>query len=159
MVPLRPPYKYLDNPDNWGLLQQFGIAITSVVIRTLGLLNCSNVQYVDEGFLQNMPNRQRQKSGRLAWIKYKVLKVKVGKELRPIQERRGHGDKPNPLCMVRGHFRDYEANGLFGRLRGSKYSAVWVPAFARGDHNDGVVVRDYALVPNEKGQNPLEKGP
>lgn len=124
--------------------------VTAMVTRVLGLLNCSNVEMVPDGKVPNLnPPRRARREG-LAWIKYHVLKVKVGRNLVPIQPRRqevtGRGVA---LHMVRGSFRDYSSSGLFGKLRGSKYAAVWCPPYLRGASEHGAVVKDYRLEPRE----------
>lgn len=45
--------------------------------------------------------------------------------------------------MVRGHFKNFAAAGLFGKYKGDKYSHIWCPNFVRGNVEDGVVLKDY----------------
>tara|TARA_B100001778_G_scaffold330827_2_gene334042 strand:- start:6361 stop:7593 length:1233 start_codon:yes stop_codon:yes gene_type:complete len=113
-------------------------------MRVMALLNCSNVQLVDQGKTTDGINKKDVRQHRLRSLQYHELRVKVGKELLPVYGRGGlTGTKG--LGIVRGHFRDYsKGKGLFGRL---KYPAVWVPPHARGDAMNGVIMKDYALVP------------
>lgn len=113
-------------------------------VRTCGMMNASNVQTVVGGATNENVGRGRRERDRLACVRYHVLRLKVGKELREIAPK--GGTRADPLTMVRGHFKDFSRGaGLFGRLRGEKYSHVWCPAFVRGKPEDGAVLRDYAL--------------
>lgn len=114
----------------------------STAIRTIGLMNASNVRYVDGGVTNKDVSVKRRDRDRLAMIRYHVLELRAGTKWVPLEQRvAGGGDRPMPLHMVRGHFRDYSRGaGLFGRYR---KQAVWVPAHVRGDAEDGVVQTDY----------------
>ena len=123
----------------------------AVCLRSMALLNCSNVEIVKTGETSEGGKKARQarrKHGghHRGGLKHHELRVKVGKQLIRVS-----GDKDSTggraLGMVRGHFRDYSrGKGLFGQF---KYPAVWVPPHARGNAENGVVTADYVLIPND----------
>jgi hypothetical protein len=112
-------------------------------MRVMALLNCSNVRLEDQGKTTDGIDKKTVKQKRLRSLTYHELRVKVGEHTMPIYGRKGStGGKG--LSIVRGHFRDYsKGKGLFGSL---KYPAVWIPPHARGSAENGVIMKDYALV-------------
>lgn len=127
------------------------LRLASVVIHTISLLNCSNVRLVETGKTNSDIGRKRRDHDRLAMIRHHELRVKVGSQILRVDGRSETGQALVPLHMVRGHFRDYsEGKGLFGKYKGEKYNAVWVPPYARGSIEDGIVTRDYVLQPGDK---------
>lgn len=128
------------------LLDMTCVMALSAAARTFGLLNCSNVKMVEEGRTNDHLSANRRAKDNLAWLKYHVLKVKVGTQLVPVQPRAADATgRGVALHTVRGHFKNYSDKGLFGKYRGSAYSMIWCPPHVRGDTEHGVVVRDYAL--------------
>lgn len=129
----------------------------SMFVQTCGLMNASNVRAVVGGTTNESVSEKRRARERLATIKYHVLKLKVGTKLIDIEPGKP-GDRPCPLTIVRGHFKNFEKNGLFGKYKGEKYNHIWVRSFARGDAADGIVEKDYeqstATVANPKEQPP-----
>lgn len=114
----------------------------SIFAQTCGLMNASNVRAVVGGITNEHVGEKRRVRERLATIKYHVLKLKVGTKLIDIEPGKP-GDRPSPLTIVRGHFKNFEKNGLFGKYKGEKYNHIWVRSFARGDAADGIVEKDY----------------
>jgi hypothetical protein len=49
--------------------------------------------------------------------------------------------------IVRGHFRDYRENGLFGKYK----DIYWFDSHVKGDREQGVADKDYAVEPMEDG--------
>lgn len=131
-------------------IKQCAALSLTMAARVIGLLNCSNVEMVEDGRTNDHVGKNRREREKLAWIKYHVLKVKVGKHLIPIQPRKeelaGYGI---PLQTVRGHFKDFSKNGLFGKYKGQTYSSIWCPPFVKGNAENGVVVKDYQAIPGE----------
>lgn len=119
----------------------------SVAIRTIGMMNASNVKVVEGGRTNDTVSERRRQDLRLGWIRYHVLRLKVGTKLVPIPDYSNveGPHRENPLQIVRGHFKDYSVNGVFGKYKGEKYSHVWCPSFVRGSVDSGVVVRDYEM--------------
>lgn len=152
VTPLSVPRHYdINSPEHRRYIEDIVTLASAMVVKALGILNCSNVEFVEEGRTNNEVSAKRRHRDRLAWIKYHVLKVRVGKELKPVEPKIPSGDGFTPLTIVRGHFRDYsEGKGLFGRLSGSRYQRVWVPTFMRGSSDNGVVVKDYELKTDSK---------
>ena len=146
-------YLSLSIPDRYsmkrGLIKDASVMTMAMVARVLGLMNCSNVEMVEEGKINDHAGRKRRERERLAWIKYHILKVRAGKHLIPIQPHREDGTgKGVALQTVRGHFKDFSNKGLFGKYKGSAYSTIWCPPFLKGNSEHGVVVKDYNLVPS-----------
>lgn len=119
------------------------LVAASAFARTCGLMNASNIRYVPAGRTNEAVSEKRRGKERLAWVRYHVLKLKVGSKLRSLEPPKGTGDRATPLTMVRGHFKNFAAAGLFGKYKGDKYSHIWCPNFVRGNVEDGVVLKDY----------------
>lgn len=118
-----------------------GLANIGIAMKTCSLMNCSNVHMIHKGELGEHMTRKQRKATHIPSIRYHVLRVKVGTELRDVYS--GCGTGLTPLHEVRGHFRDYSRGpGLFGRYQ---LPAVWVPQHMRGNPEMGAVVKDYEM--------------
>lgn len=116
----------------------------AVFVRTCGLMNASNIKLVDGGVTNYGVSRKRRDAGRLAQVKYSVLRLKVGTKLVPLDRAGGDGTGGGEaMHVVRGHFKDFSEKGLFGRYKGERYSHIWVPQFVKGNPAHGVTVHDY----------------
>ena len=116
----------------------------TVMWRTLSMLNCRNVELVDETG-KHGPRAKWLRRMKQPEIKYHVLKVQVGRprKLREGDDESGAAGAGKALHVCRGHFRTYDENspGLFGRLHGR----YWIPQHARGDEKLGEVKKDYQV--------------
>lgn len=111
-------------------------------MRIMALLNCSNVEMVDQGSTTDGMTKREIKQKRLQSLRYHELRVKVGHEMMPVCGR-GNLTGGKALGMVRGHFKDYSrGKGLFGKY---KKPSVWVPPHVRGDPMNGIIMKDYRI--------------
>lgn len=113
------------------------------------LMNSRGMQLVEGGRTNADVSPRRRAAERLPWVVYHVIKIKKRGRLLPLPV---FLDKPTdgrgrPLVYVNGHYRDYSNSekGMFGRLRGEKYSHVWIWPHFSGSSDNGVVVSDYEL--------------
>jgi len=136
-------------PSDMAPLSRGWIINTSLLaIKTIGLLNCSNVRLIHTGHTHDNVGKGKRSRERLPWIKHHELRVVVGQQELRVNGHKDGEKRINPLHMVRGHFRDYsEGKGLFGKYQ---LSAVWVPPHARGRAKDGIVNKDYRLVKSKQ---------
>lgn len=144
MYVLQSPGKEYDSVEF--LLADCAALGTALALRTIGLMNCSNVRYVEGGVINEDVSKKKRQRDRLPLIKYHVLKLVSGTKLIPLQVARRTGEGV-ALHMVRGHFRDYSKKGLFGRYH---YNAVWVPPHARGSAEHGTRINDYSVSPSQE---------
>jgi hypothetical protein len=113
------------------------------VLQALQLLNCRNIELVDH---EPDPgtNRQYQHHFGQPMTKYKTLRVKpTGKRDEAATETKDYQGLM-PLHLRRGNFATYTEDApLFGKYVGT----FWRPATAVGETKNGVVVKDYEVVP------------
>lgn len=118
------------------------------VMYAISLMNCKNVEIVDGGSTTDgMSHKQIRGGGRFS-VKYKVLKVTVGKNRQYVLGKVNSGEHLDlPLHLVRGHFAEYTPERpLFGR--NGQHGRFWIPAHARGAIENGEVVKDYEIKGN-----------
>lgn len=112
------------------------------VLEILQLLNCNNVEIVD-----NQPNveasiHHKQRTG-IPLTFYKTLRIRsIGKRSQTEEVKDYQGLMP--LHLRRGHFATYtDDNPLFGKYTG----VFWRPATTVGEEKNGVVIKDYEVQP------------
>jgi len=113
----------------------------------LQLLSCPNVGTCD--LPQSEINRSTSKRARQNFgIKdYRIQTIEItfpGKERVSHDSRGGAFSGDLPLHMIRGHFKDYRENGLFGQE--SLKHIYWWPSMVRGSEDQGEVGHEYRLV-------------
>jgi hypothetical protein len=124
-----------DFENGWGY-----VAAYYILFQFLSFLSCVNVgaDLIEPGAKQQ---KARKKRGKMPLVSYYVLK------LRKVTARYGtvHGAKgawSNRVHFCRGHVREYtEERPLFGKY----FGRFWVPPHARGNKENGVVRKDYAV--------------
>jgi hypothetical protein len=114
----------------------------ATVVRTFELLNAHNVALVEAGRTNaHVPYQMRQRQ-KLAWITYRVLRLRDGEGHKPLAlGGEGRGIAMHP---ARGHLKRYgvDGNGLhFGKYQ----RTVWCPAHLRGNPEHGVRIRDLSV--------------
>jgi hypothetical protein len=126
------------------LYQEF-VAFLHVGALTISFLNAKNTEVIEHEEGASFPRtRAQRKRGEkpMPAVTYKTLVITgIKKALNRAREETGEkGSKA--LHFVRGHFRDYTPEKpLFGKVVGS----VFIPFHARGNKENGVVVKDYEL--------------
>ena len=120
--------------------------ISSMVIRGLSVMNCSNVKCVD-----NQPpttlNKKRIKSGKVPLFSYKTLHLSIGDPNQAKNRNHDKSERNGPrLHLRRGHIR---------RLAPNK--TTWVQACMVGDKSRGVVMKDY-YVTQSQPQTHMDSG-
>ena len=107
----------------------------------VSLLHCKNVEMAAAGEVPPKLQRAYQKRHKHPLLTYRVLEIEpMKKVLRREGESETMGLK-HALHICRGHFKDYRERGLFG----SRHGIYWWDQHLRGDGNQGVIVKDYAV--------------
>lgn len=110
-----------------------------VLLMTLALMNCKNVEFVDNVPNDKQSRRNKKKYGEPLTV-FKTLRVKPSK--RAATGDTEHKGAKNRAHMVRGHFKSYgPENPLFGKAVGTYY---WGPLL-RGTFSQGQVVKEYIV--------------
>lgn len=114
------------------------------VLHSLALLNCKNVITTEITVPRQMKRQIMRKHG-IEMCAYRVVKIMHTKRRtrRQIEEgeeaEQDHTSRPLSIC--RGHFKTYDEKGLFGR----RFGTYWWQDYVRGDEQQGIVVKDYAM--------------
>jgi len=112
----------------------------------LMLLSCKNVT-TEENLPPAKLNKKRKKNGKPELFVYKTLKLVLPSGTSSQKEYLPSGEKVK-IHLCRGHFKNYTKDSpLFGRYTG----LYWWQAHIRGDKNEGIVVKDYALSSGKNG--------
>jgi hypothetical protein len=109
----------------------------------LSFLHCKNVS--DEVVDQNEAiNSSRIKRGKHPLCKYHILNIGFPKNKLNEAGAENHEGLGKALHICRGHFKDFsKGGGLFGKYQG----LYWWEAQVRGKMSDGVVLKDYKVLP------------
>lgn len=107
------------------------------------LANCKNVSPVEEKAEYTPKGFERGRQKVRAFYRYHVLKISGSFTGTPHESKGGTVDKAMHIC--RGHFAKYtDDKPLFGKYTG----LFWRPMHVRGSVKNGVVDKDYQLVPS-----------
>lgn len=112
-----------------------------VLNSALILLNCKNIETKD-----NRPpaklNKKRNKNNKQELFIYKTLTLKLPVNNSNTPSLKDSSEIKHKIHLCRGHFKLYtEEAPLFGRLTGF----YWWDAHLRGDKDQGLIVKDYAI--------------
>lgn len=115
-------------------------------------MHCKNVVLIENKPPASMKKRAA-RSGKKAPIRYHTLKINPIKKV--IADAQASESQPTGirqgLHIARGHFKHYVTRGLFGK----HYGTYWFSNPARGDVDEGIIVKDYqAPSPEVVMQNP-----
>ncbi len=113
----------------------------------ISLLHCKNVNAVDHEPSAQL-NKKRIKRGHLPLMTFKTLEI--GSMTRRLDAAKGESSDgvKQALHLCRGHFKTFDKRPLFGSIKGR----FWWPAHARGDIENGMVAKNYALAGPEVTQ-------
>jgi hypothetical protein len=114
----------------------------AVSLKTMAMINLKNVSLVPE---RTRPRRKVNKRSRdKPRYRFHVLEVKKVGKARTGTGTGGQG-RGVSLHSCRGHVRDCTERGLFGNpgLKGR----YWIPDHERGSRDEGVVIKDYRVGP------------
>lgn len=123
-------------------LQPDGIKAGFVALKIIALMNCKNIEIID-----NEPETEFAKEYRIYMgknpTKFKTLKLKLmGKRSKSGLPKEYQGLMP--LHLRRGNFATYTEDApLFGKFTGT----FWRPATAVGEAKNGTVIKDYKVIP------------
>jgi hypothetical protein len=131
----------------WRMAMEICEVPLAVAMAAISLSNTNGIVYQDT----IIPPKIRKKRAKNGYpnIQFKTL------GLEPLKSkcRKRYAENPNgakslelALHLVRGHPKDYRKSGLFGDP--NKKGIYWWGAHARGNENNGIIVKDYEINTN-----------
>lgn len=113
------------------------------ILHSLALLNCKNVITAEVPVPRQIKRQIMRRLG-IEMYAYHVVRIahskrraRKGEDMEEVE----HEHASRPLSICRGHFKTYDDRGLFG----NKFGTWWWQDHVRGDEEQGVVVKDYAM--------------
>lgn len=127
-------------------LVPYNTMLLSPVFAAINLLNCNNVQIVDQVPPPKLSKKHEKRYG-YPLVTFKTLHVTpmakphYKQEIIAIPPQQNNANSL-PLHEIRGHVKDYrDGKGLFGKYKG----VYWWNNHVKGDPLNGVVVKDYEI--------------
>lgn len=107
---------------------------------TICFLHCKNVTMKEEFSPSHNLNLSRERKGKVPLLKKYVLEID---QIKKIIRAASNGDAitSKALHICRGHFKDFNARGLFGKHKG----IYWWPMQTRGNKEFGEIQKDYEV--------------
>lgn len=121
----------------------FGTLIHSILftaLLTVQFMHCKNVKLV-ENTIKTQQQKPKNKK-KIPTIKYYTLNIEPLKEILRNEGNIEHNGFKKALHICRGHFKTYNENGLFGKVKGT----FWFPQHIKGSKDEGEVVKDYKVI-------------
>lgn len=137
-------YEYVPTPDDPADRERVILSLfnpTMFGMWAISMLNCRRQTSLVERPDFNPPDKwlRRQKQPRL---RYHTLNIDPLKKMLKYDEKADPTGQQLAWHLCRGHWKHYtEEKPLFGRYVGS----VWCPPHAKGNRENGVVLKDYAI--------------
>lgn len=128
---------FVSNPDDVEIDRYVVFQLVSFL--GVCLLNCQNVQSVNHVPDERTERRFTQRYEK-PMVRWHTLVIEPMKRLLA-ESGSGSVGIQKALHICRGHFKDYRAAGLFGKLKGM----YWWDAHVRGTVAAGVAPKDYAV--------------
>jgi hypothetical protein len=121
---------------------QFHIRLLYPLLFAISLMHCKNVSIVAAAPSPALSKAHQKKTGR-PLLRYRTLAIApmttvLSGQGNAVTKGLGHA-----LHICHGHFKDYTARGLFGKLRGT----YWWPEHVRGSAEIGKVAKTYSVSP------------
>lgn len=106
---------------------------------------------IEKSILNKSFQKSRIKRGKLPFFRFNTIVINP---MREVLKREGKSETlglKKALHICRGHFATYTQEApLFGRVTGT----FWKPMHVRGNAKEGVVVKDYKILPPSTSQSP-----
>ena len=111
-------------------------------LMTLSLCHCKNVLISPTTPPVRLSKKFERKHGK-PLVQYNIINIQPMIRILDVEGNASGDGLKHALHICRGHFKDYQVRGLFGReyLRGR----YWWPAHVRGDPEQGFIVSDYTV--------------
>lgn len=120
--------------------QQLASYFLPPTLLTISFLHCKNVE-IEENEPDAKLQKARRRRGKEPHVTFKTLNIlPMTKILREHGQSSTHGLK-TALHICRGHFKNFQDKGLFGKHKG----LFWWDSQVRGKATEGVVVKGYAV--------------
>ena len=106
----------------------------------MSFMHCKNVEVVSNGHAQKL-QASRLKKSKLPLTSFKTLVIEQMKKIISSSGEDNGGLSPKALHICRGHFKDFNEKGLFGKYKGR----YWWPMHSKGNAVNGVINKDYEV--------------
>lgn len=112
------------------------------VVLALNFLHCKNV-FTQENHISEKLVKANLKRGkpRPYFEKYYTLQIEPMKKILNTEGQAQSVGLKKAFHICRGHFKTYDANPLFGKVKGT----FWTPAHVKGSIEKGVIKKDYKI--------------
>ena len=125
--------------EEGGMMAGLGNTLLMPMWLALSFLHCKNVTLMKE---DPCHSRKPAKAGDTCQrLHYHILNIKPMQEVLRREGQSQTSGLKHALHICRGHFKDYQQKGLFGKYQGM----FWWESHIRGSSKEGVVVKDYAV--------------
>jgi hypothetical protein len=104
----------------------------------ISFCHCRNVAIAECNPPVKLSKRHEKRYGR-PLLRYNVIEIEPVRKILESEGSLSHTGLSRALHICRGHFKQYTARGLFGKLQGT----YWWPTHVRGNHRAGIVLTDY----------------
>jgi len=125
-------------PDHEGML--FHLRLQYPLFLAISLMHCKNVTVNAAPATPALSKAHQKKTGRPLLL-YRTLSIAPMTTVLSGQGSAGTKGLGHALHICHGHFKDYTARGLFGKLRGT----YWWPEHVRGSAEIGRVAKTYSV--------------
>lgn len=127
-----------DGPERQDIINS-AVMMLHVPFLTISMMHFKNIELAKGPPIPEALRKARQRRGKAALVRYSTLVIEpIKKAIREAGVPLGTGGA-QALHVIRGHFKDYRARGLFGKLKG----LYWWDSQSRGDEAVGTVVKNY----------------
>lgn len=107
---------------------------------TIQFMHCKNIEMVEK--TKPMYRQKPKNKKKMPMIKYHVLNISPIKKILETEGAIKANGLPKALHICRGHFKAYNAKGLFGKYTGT----FWVGEHIKGNAKNGVIIKDYKVL-------------
>lgn len=110
----------------------------AITMMTISFCHCRNVVLPAISPPKTLSIKHQKRHGR-PLVKYHEVVIQPIRRLLDSEGNKQTEGLQRALHICRGHFKTYQARGLFGKLAGT----YWWPSHARGNPSAGIRVTDY----------------
>lgn len=146
----RPQKKWLVISERGGeeaqLLTDFMSVSLYVPLLTLSFMHCKNVETVAGPAWSPKLQKARARRGKLPLVRWHTVVIEPVKKAVAAANGGDARLTPKALHICRGHWKNFQGKGLFGR----HFGRYWWPEHRRGSLEQGLVLKDY-MVKGGKG--------
>jgi hypothetical protein len=112
----------------------------STTLLAISFCHCRNVTLANIIPPPKLSKRYQQRHGR-PLVRYHVIEIDPVRRILESEGQASRDGLARALHICRGHFKQYQGRGLFGKLQGT----YWWPVHVRGNPRSGISLKDYKV--------------